>query len=165
VRGVVAVPDGTNTENTENEDPGTPEDQVNAEITRESSGVLAWWRSIFGGDDTPYEAGGGGQGGQFMFASVDELNSVITRWEDERDGIRQDRDQIRDAYWAVKYPAADPMSRQLADSSKNSLANMWQHSNSMFEYAENYIEKLKASRDQMTTMEDGARQQFRNIQA
>lgn len=159
------MPDGTNTENTENEDPGTPEDQVNAEITRESSGVLAWWRSLFGGDDTPYEAGGGGRGGQFMFASVDELNSVITRWEQERDGIKADRDQIAEAYYAVQYPAADPLSVEQADASKNSLANMWQHSNAMFGYAENYIEKLKASRDQMTTMEDGAREQFRNIQA
>jgi hypothetical protein len=163
---VVGVPDGANAENnenTENQDPGTPEDQVNAEITRE--GVLSWWRGLFGMEtpDAPYEAGGGGRGGQFMFASVEELDSVITRWEDERDGILDDRDKIADAYYAIKYPAADPMSRQLADSSKNSLANMWQHSNAMLDYAENYIAKLKASRNQMSTSEDGADQQFRSI--
>jgi hypothetical protein len=164
VRGVVAVPDGTNTENTENEDPGTPEDQVNAEIARESSGVLAWWRSLFG-DDQPYEAGGGGRGGQFMFASVDQLNGIITRWEQERDGIKADCDHIADAYYAINYPAGDPMSVEQADASKNSLANMWWHSYAMLGYAERYIEKLAASRDQMTAMEDGAREQFRNIQA
>ena len=55
----------------------------------------------------------------------------------------------------IAEPAADPMSVGQADASRNSLANMWQHSNAMLRYAENYIEKLKASHKQMTS--DGRR--------
>jgi hypothetical protein len=161
---VVGVPDGTNAENTgtETEDPGTPADQVNAEITRE--GAFGWWRSLFGIGD-PYEAGGGGTGGQFMFANLDDLNGVITRWEQERDSIQADCDAIADAYWAIKEPAADPLSGEQAQASRDSLANMWTHSTAMLNYADNYIEKLKASRQQIAVMEDGAQEQMRSVQA
>ena len=158
----MGVPDGTNAEDTGTEDPGTPADQVNAEITRE--GVFGWWRSLFG-IDQPYEAGGGGTGGQFMFANLDDLNTVITRWETERDGIQADCDAIADAYWAIKEPAADPLSGEQAQASRDSLANMWSHSTAMLNYANNYIEKLKASRQQIALMEDGAHQQMRSVQA
>jgi hypothetical protein len=163
---VVGVPDGTNAQDTGtgDQDPGTPADQVDVEIAREN--VLGWWRSLFGlGGDQPYEAGGGGTGGQFMFASLDDLNDVIKKWEDERDGIRADRDVIADAYYAVKEPAGDTMSRGQASASRDSLANMWNHSNAMLNYANNYIEKLKASREQISTMEDGAHSRIRSIQA
>jgi hypothetical protein len=161
---VVGVPDGTNAQNTGTEDPGTPADQVDQEIAREN--VLGWWRSLFGlGGDQPYEAGGGGTGGQFMFASLDDLNGVIRKWEDERDSIRDDRDAIADAYYAIKDPAGDPMSRGQASASRDSLANMWNHSNAMLNYANNYIEKLKASREQIAAMEDGAHARMRSIKA
>lgn len=162
----MGVPDGTNAENTEtgNQDPGTPADQVNAEVTRE--GVLGWWKTLFGGDPTQqYQAGGGGQGGQFMFADVHELDSVIKQWEDERDQIKADCQTISDAYHSIAEPAKDVMSRANTKASKDSLANMWQHSNAMFEYAENYIAKLKASRQQMVVMEEGAHANFRSVQA
>ncbi|MCA1655331.1 MAG: hypothetical protein LC635_02515 [Pseudonocardiaceae bacterium] len=154
----------TGTTDTGEQDPGTPADQVNAEIT--SAEVGDWWRSLFGSDDAqPHEAGGGGTGGQFMFASLDELNGVIKKWEDEREGILADRDAIADAYYQITEPAGDMMSRGQADASRNSLANMWQHSDAMLRYAENYIAKLNASRDQMAVMEDGARQRMRSVQA
>jgi hypothetical protein len=161
---VVGVPDGTNADDTGtgDQDPGTPADQVNAEIVRE--GVLGWWRSLFGQGD-PYQAGGGGQGGQFMFASIEELDDVIKKWETERDGISEDRNAIAEAYYTVREPASDLMSRAQAAASRDSLANMWQHSDAMLTYANNYIAKLKASRDQMQVMEDGARDNMRSIQA
>jgi hypothetical protein len=163
---VVGVPDGTNAEDTgtDNQDPGTPADQVNAEITRE--GVLGWWRSLFGMDsDQPYQAGGGGTGGQFMFASIEDLNGVIKKWEDERDGINDDCTAISEAYYTVRDPAADSMSVEQAKASRDSLANMWNHSSAMLTYANNYIDKLKASRDQMQTMEHGAHSTIRSVQA
>jgi hypothetical protein len=161
---VVGVPDGANAEDTGTgaEDPGTPADQVNTEITRE--GVFGWWRSLFG-VDTPYEAGGGGTGGQFMFASLEDLDTIIKRWETERDGILADRNAISEAYYSVKNPAADPLSKEQADASRDSLANMWNHSQAMLQYAENYILKLKASREQMAVMDEGHRDNFRSIQA
>jgi hypothetical protein len=164
---VVGVPDGTNAESTgtENQDPGTPADQVNAEVSRE--GVLGWWQTLFGQDPTQgqYQAGGGGQGGQFMFADVAELDSVIKQWEDERDGIKADRQTISDAYYSINEPASDVMSRAQASASRDSLANMYQHSDAMLRYAENYIAKLKASRQQMAVQEEGARDNFRSVQA
>lgn len=160
--GGVVMPDGANA-GTGEQNPGTPADQVNMEITRE--GVLGWWRSLFGLGGDPYQAGGGGTGGQFMFASLDELDTVIKRWETERDGIIADRNVISDAYYALKPPAADPMSRDLTSASRDSLANLWNHSQSMLLYAENYIQKLKASRRQMSVTEEGSRDHFRSIQA
>lgn len=162
----MGVPDGTNAQDTGtgDQDPGTPADQIDAEITREN--VLGWWRSLFGlGGDDPYEAGGGGTGGQFMFANLDDLNGVIKKWEDERDGIEADREVIAEAYHAIKEPAGDPMSLQLTSASRDSLANLWNHSNAMLNYANNYIEKLKASREQIAAMEDGAHARMRSIQA
>lgn len=165
----MGVPDGANAEGanadeTEPRDPGTPADQVHAEIT--AAEVTAWWKSLFGfGEPQPYEAGGGGTGGQFMFASIDELNGVITKWEEERDGILADRDAIAEAYYSIAEPASDDMSQELAGASRDSLANMWQHSDAMLKYAENYIAKLYASRDQIAVMEDGARDRMRTVQA
>ena len=160
---MVGVPDGTNAESTgtETEDPGTPTEQVNNEIN--AAEVSSWWRSLFGMD--PYQAGGGGTGGQFMFASLDELDTVLQKWTDERDGILADRDAIADAYHAVKEPAGDMMSLSQANASRDSLANMWHHSDSMLKYAENYIAKLNASRKQIAVTEDGAHARMRSIQA
>ena len=157
----MGVPDGTNTGTDDQQEPGTPAEQVNQEIA--GAEVSSWWRALFGLD--PYQAGGGGTGGQFMFASLEDLDSMISKWEDERDGILADRDAIADAYWTIKDPAGDVMSRGQANASKDSLANMYYHSDAMLKYAENYIAKLNASRRQIATTEDGAHTRMRSIQA
>ena len=162
----MGVPDGANTDNTDTEqEPGTPEEQVEQEIA--STEVLNWWRSLFGlgGEPQPHESGGGGTGGQFMFASLEELDAVITRWETERDGILEDRRAISAAYERIEAPAADDMSNEATAASRDSLANMFQHNNAMLRYAENYIEKLLASREQMAVMDEGARDRLRSIRS
>lgn len=167
----MGVPDGANaeddnTENTENteEDPGTPADQVDQEIA--ATQVSEWWRSLFGfGDPTEHESGGGGTGGQYMFTSPEELAVVIGKWEDERDAIQADQNQIAEAYWAIKNPAGDNMSQGQAEASKTSLATMWEHNNAMLEYANGYIDKLKSSHAQMATTEDAVRHSMNIIQA
>lgn len=164
----MGVPDGANTDNTGNtdteQDPGTPQEQVEQEIA--STEVLAWWRSLFGlGGGQPHESGGGGTGGQFMFASLEELDGVIAKWEEERDGILADREQIFEAYDCIAEPAADSMSQYQAQASRDSIANMFQHNDAMLRYAENYIAKLNASREQMAVMEDGNRDLMNNIRA
>jgi hypothetical protein len=179
---VVGVPDGANAgrhraaddtdtgstdspadEQTE-QDPGTPADQVNTEIT--AAEVSAWWKSLFGfSDGQPHEAGGGGSGGEFMFANLAELDGVITKWVEERDGILADRDAIADAFYMIAEPAGDMMSRGQTSASRDSLASMYQHSDAMLKYAEGYIEKLNASREQMAIMEDGAHTRMRSVQA
>lgn len=159
----MGVPDGANTDNTEQEqEPGTPQEQVEQEIA--STEVQNWWRSLFGlGGDQPHESGGGGTGGQFMFADLEELDAVIARWEDEREGILADRANIRDTFHANAAPAGDVMSNVQFSASQASLANMYQHNNAMLRYAENYIAKLRASREQMATMDEGARANLRNV--
>lgn len=162
----MAVPDGANTDNTDNtdqRDPGTPEDQVNQEIT--STEVNEWWRSLFGfGDPSPHQAGGGGQGGQFMFANLEDLDAIIGQWEDEREAILADRQAIADAYRTISEPAGDVMSMLQAGASRDSLANLWQHSDAMLKYADNFIAKLHASRRQIAAGEDGAREQIRSVE-
>jgi hypothetical protein len=166
---VVGVPDGANTDNTGNtgnaeQDPGTPAEQVDQEIA--STEVLDWWRSLFGlGDAQPHQSGGGGTGGQFMFASLEQLDTVIARWEEERDGILADRREIYDAYNSITEPAGDNMSAYQANASRDSLANMFHHNSAMLRYAENYIAKLYASREQIAVMEDGARDRMRSVRS
>lgn len=160
----MGVPDGANTDNTENaeQEPGTPQEQVEQEIA--STEVMNWWRSLFGlGGDQPHESGGGGTGGQFMFANLEELDAVIARWEDEREGILADRAAIRDTFHANAAPAGDMMSKVQFTASQVSLANMYQHSDAMLKYAENYIAKLRASREQMAIMDEGARDNLRSV--
>lgn len=152
----------TDTTGGEQPDPGSPADQVSAEIA--SAEVAGWWRSLFGVGGDQHEAGGGGTGGQFMFASVEELTGVITKWELERDGIMADRNAIAEAYYMIADPASDSMSVSQANASRNSLATMWEHSDQMLKYAENYIAKLYASHKQMTTTEDGVRDSMKSIE-
>jgi len=144
------------------QDPGTPADQVNAEIAYAE--VTEWWKSLFGSGGDPHLAGGGGTGGQFMFANIEELDSVITKWEGERDGIAADKETIAGSYYLIAEPASDSMSAAQATASRNSLAIMWEHSDQMLKYAENYIAKLKASREGMATMETGVRDTFKGIE-
>jgi hypothetical protein len=178
---VVGVPDGANagrhrapedTEGTENpqnsgaeeteEDPGTPAEQVQLEIAAaQAAGVLP---SIFGFGG-PHEAGGGGTGGQFMFADLAELDGVITEWETERDGIEADRDAIDVAMGLIAEPAGDMMSAGLTSTSKQSLEAMKNHSGAMLDYANEYLNKLYASRQQMAIMEDGAVAHMRGVRA
>lgn len=154
--------DDTGTDNTEQQDPGTPSDQVDGEIARAE--ISDWLKGLFGfGDPQPHEAGGGGTGGQFMFASIEELNGVIKQWEKERDGIVADSQAICDAYYMVKSPAADNMSQGQTTASKNSLATMWQHSEAMLKYANDYIAKLYASKVDMEMNEEGGRDTMRSV--
>jgi hypothetical protein len=173
---VVGVPDGANagrhraaetdettTTDAQEPEPGTPEDQVNGEIARAE--ISDWLKDLFpfGDDATPHQAGGGGTGGQFMFASLDELDSVINKWKEERDGIIADRDVILAAQDTLAPPAGDMMSVALTEQSKYSIAAMKQHSEAMLKYANDYIAKLYASRVQMAAQEDGARETMHSV--
>lgn len=163
------MPDGANaedetTETTEEQDPGTPAEQVEREIV--AAEVSSWWKSLFGfGNPDDYQSGGGGMGGQYMFTDPEQLAVVIGKWEDERDAIKADQAEIAEAYWSIENPAADTMSQGQANASKVSLATMWEHNNAMLEYANGYIAKLKASHTQMATTEDGVRSSMNIIEA
>jgi hypothetical protein len=145
------VPDGETTNQPESTEPPPPPDtQIQQEIS--TGRVMEWLGGLFGSEwESP--AGGGGTGGQFMFASVDELNGVITQWQTELAAIEADGEKIRQAAGYIEAPAGDSMSVAQADATTQSLNALQQHNDAMRDYAREYIKKLIASRDSIVNAE------------
>jgi hypothetical protein len=158
----VVVPDGTTAEGQQSQEqnPGTPEEQINSEVA--VSRVGGWLNSLFGGDWSQ-TSGGGGRGGQFMFASLAELDSVIATWRREIDAMVDDRRRIRATMGAANRPAADAMSTYHTGAVKQTLAAMDVHSEQLLQYAQGYLRKLEQTRQQMQANEDAAESSMRNV--
>lgn len=165
----MGVPDGATPESETNDEaaqdappsggeetePPPPDEQVDNEIM--TAEAREWLGGIFGfGTGAEHESGGGGAGGQFMFANVDELDVVITKWNSQRDEIQEDQERIIAAYHEIAEPAADEMSRGQANAARSSLISMWEHNFQMLQYTDNYIEKLTLARSDMATMDEDA---------
>ncbi|MFL6143206.1 MAG: hypothetical protein ACJ72N_15250 [Labedaea sp.] len=98
-------------------------------------------------------SGGGGAGGQYVFASLAELDGLITDWEALRDRIR-DRDvKFRRAISLIAPPADDLMSRLQAKGVVGSLVKAQAHNLAMFTYADGYVTKLKAAHAQYAAID------------
>ncbi|MQA10899.1 MAG: hypothetical protein GEU98_20550 [Pseudonocardiaceae bacterium] len=140
------------------EQPKSATDQIEERIGDQNSiwNKLNFWDK---GDDA---SGGGGANGQYVFASFEELQNVINRFKDERDKIREDGEEIRQATQLVEPPAEDMMSRFMGTAAKDSLEQMRNHNKAMLEYAENYIEKLERSLQSMQQNEDANAGDMRN---
>lgn len=139
----------------EENEPPPPEEQVDNEIM--TAEAREWLGSIFGfGTGSEHESGGGGAGGQFTFANIEELDAVITKWNTQRDEISEDQDRIVSAYREIAEPAGDEMSRGQADAARSSLVSMWEHNSQMLEYTDSYIEKLNFARGDMATNDEDA---------
>jgi hypothetical protein len=153
------VPDAS-TSDPQGQQPSPPADkQIDQQISL--GNVIDRLGSLFGADwQTP--AGGGGTGGQFMFASIAELDAVIAQWEKELEAIRADGITIDEAAGFVEPPAQDGMSVGQADATRQSLIKLREHNTAMRGYAEEYIKKLKASRASMTNTDQGNEAQLRN---
>lgn len=121
----------------------SPEQQVGMQIS--IGKVKDWVGGVFG-RDWESEVGGGGAGGEYVFADLAELDEIIKQWEAQRDAIRADGDQIRQAIGFVMPPADDEMSVRQADATTDSLNRLLEHNTAMFDYAQAYVEKLKAAR-------------------
>jgi len=168
-RGVVGVPDGASPEteasdesaqdapppdDQENEPPPADQ-QVDAEIM--TAEAREWLGGIFGfGTPSEHESGGGGAGGEFMFANIEDLDAVITKWHTQRGEVQEDQDRIVAAYREIAEPAGDEMSRGQANAARNSLVSMWEHNSQMLQYTDSYIEKLNLARGDMVTMDQDA---------
>lgn len=158
------MPDGNTTNDTTNQPatddtPPPPGDQIQLEIS--TGRVMEWLGGLFG-NEWENSAGGGGTGGQFMFASVDELNTVISQWQAEHDAIKSDGVKIDQAAGFITPPAEDGMSVAQADATRQSLVTLRQHNEAMQAYAEQYIAKLVASRDSMVNTEANNQAQLRS---
>ena len=141
--------------NGEENEPPPPEQQIDNEIM--TAEAREWLGGIFGFDTTfQHESGGGGAGGQFMFANVDELDAIITKWTTQRDEIEADLKRIGDAFNEINAPAGDPMSQGQANTARSSLVSMGEHCSQMLKYADSYIRKLNQARVEMSTMDEDA---------
>lgn len=138
---------------------GTPQEQVDQQVL---TSRLGWFTSLFG-HDVEQQSGGGGEGGTYMFANLDELDSVIKTWEGEIRAIADDQHQIRGAGDAINQPAKDAMSALQAESARKSLNVMWEHNRQMQVYAETYLVKLQKARKQMAATEDSAHTGMKNV--
>jgi hypothetical protein len=102
-------------------------------------------------------SGGGGVGGQYVFASLEDLDGIIADLETLRDDIRNDGDKLVQAQWLIEPPGEDIMSRMEANTTVHSLDNAIEHNTAMFNYAEAEIAKMRAARDAYAqTDDDGA---------
>jgi len=133
-----------------------PDEQISLDMVADQIG------SALGADwQTSY--GGGGTGGKYMFASVQELDLVIAQWKDVHEAIRADGDTISAAAGFVEEPAEDSMSVGQADATRQSLVRLKEHNEAMRTYTEDYIKKLAASRASMVNTEQGNAAQLSNI--
>lgn len=106
-------------------------------------------RAVTGILGTDYESravGGGGTNGKWVFTSLDQLDSLIKKWTGVRDAIDDRRKRIVDAQGLVRPPANDIMSQLQAEALKVSLGVMEKHADSMFRYADAYVQKLQSTR-------------------
>lgn len=155
------MPDGDSTgQQSTNDQPLPPDQQVQLEI---SLGRVQDWLGGLFGTDWETKAGGGGTGGQYMFASIADLDAVIAQWKDQREAILADGQKIQQAAGAIYAPAGDGMSGGMTDTSLQSLDALYQHNRAMFKYADDYIRKLEASRASMVNTDQSGKSTMDNV--
>ncbi|MGH3864324.1 PE domain-containing protein, partial [Actinokineospora sp.] len=136
------------------------EQQVNTHIFVEKA--RTWIGDLFG-DANATTTGGGGAGGGYHWTDPTELQAVITQWESIRDEIDEDLHAIQSAISLAQAPADDEMSTAQAEATRTSLGKCAEHNQAMYEYANSYVNKLKAARgDTITTDESNASTLNRN---
>lgn len=161
---MVGVPDGATGDN---EDPtpqgaGAPDDQIAGTVAVAgvyeslAKRILPMVPGLPGVMQLPdLQTGGGGAGGTYMFASLEELDSVIGQWEELIEELKADQVRIEDANGGLAEPAGDKVSGRNVSVSRETVAQMRKHNDTLLRYAAGYTAKLKASRKQMAVKEDG----------
>ena len=93
-------------------------------------------------------SGGGGADGDYVFVDLAELDSLITEWTAIRDAIQTDGDKLVQATYLIVPPAEDDMSGAQSAATVVSLDKAQAHNVAMFAYADSYLGKLTAAREQ-----------------
>jgi hypothetical protein len=138
--------------------PDGHEHQVNTEVDSHiavAQAVNAISRALPFGPSTGYTAGGGGEGGHFAISSLDELNTLKTRWEVLVEKIDAAGEKLRMAADLVRPPAQDGPSKYEADKTRLTLQAAIEHNQAMGLYAQGYVEKLAAAAADYAATEDG----------
>lgn len=106
---------------------------------------------------------GGGGNGDYVFASLDDLELIIREWVTIRDSVAADGDKIAQAQTVISPPAKDEMSTVQAAAMLESLANALEHNERMRSYAHDYVEKLTAVRDRYRGDDDANATRLRSL--
>lgn len=141
------MPDGTGTEQT----PGSDQ-QIDGQVA-----IVNLLDALpFFGDAArnAYVSGGGGAGGKFEISSLAELDALIGQWESLVEQMDLSRDKLSGALQFVQPPADDAPSRSEASATQDSINAAIDHNMSMRDYAQAYVDKLKAARADYAGTED-----------
>jgi hypothetical protein len=108
-------------------------------------------------------SGGGGANGDYVFVDLAELAALITEWTTIRDAIQLDRDKLVQAAYLILPPADDDMSGAQSEAMIASLEKAQVHNDAMFAYADSYLGKLTAAREQYAAQDELRAAQMRSI--
>ncbi|WP_326835940.1 hypothetical protein VSH64_13580 [Amycolatopsis rhabdoformis] len=103
-------------------------------------------QSVFGDVPGPVYGGAGAGGGTFEMEPA-ELDAVIGLWEDQLTKITADGRKIVDIIAALKPPGQDSASSGYASTGSDSLRALQEQNDSMRQYVQGYLTKLKAAKD------------------
>jgi hypothetical protein len=109
-----------------------------------------------------FDGGGGGAGGQFVFADLAALDTAIARWTALKDRIGGRGRKIARARDRCNPPAEDVMSRRQADAAREAMNKKLLHNDAMRAYADAYLHKLADSRATMAAAEQSNTHRLRN---
>lgn len=93
-------------------------------------------------------SGGGGQDGTYVFASLEELDAILQEWTAIRDAIHADGEEMTQARFVHLRPADDEMSARQSSAVLSSFSEAEAHNRAMLTYADSYITKLRAAKEQ-----------------
>jgi hypothetical protein len=112
-----------------------------------------WGGDILGEAGRVYGGGGGG-GGQFKM-DPEELASVIGLWEDELDKVIEDGRTIDTLVNAAVAPGQDPASSSYESTTFQSISSLQMQNDSMRQYVQGYIKKLKEAQTKTVATDQG----------
>jgi hypothetical protein len=108
-------------------------------------------------------SGGGGTGGQYVFANLGELDGIVAELETLRDDIGNDGDKLKQAQFLIEPPGEDIMSRLEASTTVRSLGKAIEHNMAMRAYADAEIAKMHAARAAYAHTDDEGAMRLRHV--
>lgn len=129
----------------------TPEERVDAAIASARFGEVGV--GSLGVGERMGTGGGGGAGGQFVFADLADLNRAIGEWEAYRDRTKARVRKCQGAVELMTPMAGDMMSHFQAAGAETSLEKKRDHELALLGYADAFVQKLTASRSAMAATE------------
>jgi hypothetical protein len=131
-------------------------DQLDAAMQRREAGQTGNAVAGAAGD-----AGGDGATG-YVFTDPHELGALVQRWQVEGDSIRHDADRFQRAAGGMSGPTPDPVTTGYFSALGSVLDEFLQHNHQLYQYNGEYVEKLAASREAYSQVDQANARQFPN---